>query len=84
METELKHENYLQMELKYCERCGGLWLRQKGMQQVYCASCLPKMAEFTGPQRSVSQPRLPVGDRFEFEATIENLLGVRAEGEIRW
>ncbi len=83
METELKHENYLQLELKYCERCGGLWLRQKGMQQVYCASCLPKMAEFSGPPRSVSQPRLPVGDRFEFEATIENLLGVRAEGEIR-
>ena len=77
METELKHENYLQLELKYCERCGGLWLRQKGMQQVYCASCLPKMAEFTGPQRRVSQPRLPVGDRFEFEATIENLLGGR-------
>ena len=28
------------LELKYCERCGGLWLRQKGDAQVHCEACL--------------------------------------------
>ena len=35
-----------QLELKYCERCGGLWLRCKGDWEVYCATCIPIMAEF--------------------------------------
>jgi Zn-finger nucleic acid-binding protein len=36
----------VEMELKYCERCGGLWLRPRGNDEVYCESCGPKMAEF--------------------------------------
>ena len=27
------------LELKYCERCGGLWLRPLGSEVVYCAAC---------------------------------------------
>jgi hypothetical protein len=27
------------IELKYCERCGGLWLRPQGADAVYCAGC---------------------------------------------
>lgn len=29
----------IQMELKYCERCGGLWLRFRGSELVYCPAC---------------------------------------------
>jgi len=29
----------LQLELKYCERCGGLWLRPQGADIVYCDGC---------------------------------------------
>jgi len=29
----------MQVELKYCERCGGLWLRPQGTGGVYCSSC---------------------------------------------
>ena len=29
----------IQVELKYCERCGGLWLRARGTDGVYCSSC---------------------------------------------
>jgi len=29
----------IQVELKYCERCGGLWLRARGTNGVYCSSC---------------------------------------------
>lgn len=41
----------IQVELKYCERCGGLWLRSAGTDGVYCAGCrvcleaMPKQLE---------------------------------------
>lgn len=34
----------IQLELKYCERCGGLWLRPKGSELVFCAACARVMA----------------------------------------
>lgn len=43
METERLEMVYL--ELKYCERCGGLWFRQKGESQVYCESCSLQWSE---------------------------------------
>ncbi len=27
------------LELKYCEQCGGLWLRARGSDECYCATC---------------------------------------------
>ncbi len=33
------------LELKYCERCGGLWLRLKGSTAVYCVACRHEMAD---------------------------------------
>lgn len=47
METETIE--LIQLELKYCERCGGLWLRLKGSDQVYCATCEPLMADLPQP-----------------------------------
>lgn len=35
----------LSLELKYCERCGGLWLRPAGGSQVYCAPCAREVEE---------------------------------------
>ena len=43
METERLEFVYL--ELKYCERCGGLWLRQRGEPQVYCETCSQQWSE---------------------------------------
>lgn len=34
----------IQLELKYCERCGGLWLRPRGADIVFCACCARAMA----------------------------------------
>lgn len=34
----------IQVELKYCERCGGLWLRRQGAEGVYCAGCRLRLA----------------------------------------
>jgi hypothetical protein len=33
------------LELKYCERCGGLWLRPAGGGQIYCVICARQVAE---------------------------------------
>ncbi len=30
---------YPKLELKYCERCGGLWLRLQGSEATYCGAC---------------------------------------------
>ena len=52
----------LQLELKYCERCGGLWLRVRGTQDIYCSSCAAAMSEVAISRRSKRPPRLPVRD----------------------
>ena len=39
----------IQVELKYCERCGGLWLRPQGTNGVYCASCRVCLAAMPNP-----------------------------------
>ncbi len=39
----------IQVELKYCERCGGLWLRPQGADGVYCASCRVRLAAMPDP-----------------------------------
>jgi Zn-finger nucleic acid-binding protein len=33
------------VELKYCERCGGLWLRRQGTADVYCGGCCARLTE---------------------------------------
>lgn len=40
-----------QFELKYCERCGGLWLRPAGGAQVYCVACGREMAKLPAVSR---------------------------------
>jgi hypothetical protein len=34
----------IRLELKYCERCGGLWLRPKDSDVVFCGPCTKGMA----------------------------------------
>lgn len=50
----------IEMELKYCERCGGLGLRVQGSEQAYCEVCAPIMSEHAISRKRRS-PRLPVG-----------------------
>lgn len=53
----------VRVELKYCERCGSLWLRECGGGQTYCDSCLPVVAELPAPRRVRTSPQLPVATR---------------------
>ena len=34
----------VRMELKYCERCGGLWLREHASGMAFCGGCELKLA----------------------------------------
>ena len=72
-ENELKR-----LELKYCERCGGLWVRECGAGVVYCDHCQRSMAELPIPKKKPQRVMLPVqktplvetfaDDDMEFEA----------------
>ncbi len=39
----------IHIELKYCERCGGLWLRLQGAVGVYCSNCRQHIAAMPDP-----------------------------------
>ena len=43
--------NTMKVELKYCEHCGGLWVRESGAG-VYCAKCEPKVADLPIAKKS--------------------------------
>jgi len=65
-----KHEsNERRVELKYCEHCGALWLREPGAGVVYCENCQPKMADLPTAQRKPpGRLTLPVRPRTVVES----------------
>ena len=67
------------MELKYCERCGGLWLREKECQEIYCPGCAPEMA---GLPKARSKPVLVIAVNTvdDMEACLAELTAMCGEG----
>ena len=43
-------EKVRKVELKVCERCGGLWLRPEKSRWIYCGPCKTKVDELPAPQ----------------------------------
>lgn len=65
-------ENEVGMELKYCEHCGGLWVRERGAGIVYCDRCQAKVAALPAPKKRKGRLILPVRphtavEEYEFE-----------------
>ena len=59
-EAQLKgydNQDEIKIELKYCERCGGLWLRRVGDPQVYCAPCAPAMEQTAITKKAAARER---------------------------
>lgn len=56
---EIDELEVVHLELKYCESCGGLWLRPKGSSQVECASCAARPKRSLERLGGTSRPRLP-------------------------
>jgi Zn-finger nucleic acid-binding protein len=77
----------VQVELKYCERCGGLWLRLLGADAVYCGgrrlhlAAMPDPGE--APPRKARRRRkvqAETGDQGDLQSStrIDYLQGVAA------
>ena len=62
-----KMEGEVGVELKYCEHCGGLWVRERGTGEVYCDTCRPKVADLPAPKKKPGRITLPVGQRVLME-----------------
>jgi len=61
--------NESQFELKYCERCGGLWLRPTGGGQVYCTACHRGMEEMPPASHERRGARIPQGPKWGGDAS---------------
>ena len=55
---ESKDPEVIQLELKYCERCGALWLRLRGAQDIYCAPCDLEILDLPAARKLPSKPRV--------------------------
>jgi len=72
----------VRMELKYCEHCGSLWLRESGAGNVYCETCQPKVAQLPPPKKYPGKIALPLAKRAlvdQFEIESEELLEMDLE-----
>jgi hypothetical protein len=75
------------VELKYCEHCGGLWVRECGAGTVYCEKCQRKVADLPAPKTKARRPALPVRphtevEDYEFEIDVEDLKDFEAAGGV--
>ncbi len=75
----------VQLELKYCERCGGLWLRMAGALQIYCTPCAREMAKLPPAHQRPEQRRSRPGRKWQLEGLIferpEEMSGDQSGGE---
>ena len=75
-DTKSSENRATRMELKYCEHCGGLWLRECGAGTVYCGNCQLSVADLPIPKKKPQRVTLPVRrrtavDDYEIEADRE-------------
>jgi hypothetical protein len=68
---EIEGLEIVHLELKYCERCGGLWMRTRGTDVVYCAACALEVLDLP-IVRKRTRPHLPVNDRVEIKSQCED------------
>ena len=75
------------MELKYCEHCGGLWVRERGTGTVYCDRCAAKVADLPATKKRSGRLILPVGPHSEvddrgMEIEVEDAMDLEAMGGV--
>lgn len=80
-----ENENKMtRVELKYCEHCGGLWVRECGAG-VYCDKCRSKVDDLPIPKKKPGKLRLPIGpatlvENYEIEPGDEEETDLQAAG----
>jgi len=80
------NRNQVRVELKYCEHCGGLWVRERGAGVVFCEKCQPKVDDLPMRKKRPGRTRLPQAPRSvaeEYGALFdEELLDLDAVGGV--
>jgi hypothetical protein len=69
----------VRLELKYCERCGGLWMRTSGTEDIYCPACADQMLDLPAA-RGRRRLHLLLNDRVEIKSQCEELSAVCSQG----
>jgi len=59
MSSKESNPSEIRMELKYCEQCGGLWVRERGAGVVFCEKCQAMVDEMPTQRRRPGRVRLP-------------------------
>jgi len=82
-----KSSNEVGVELKYCEHCGGLWVRECGSGLIYCEKCRLAVADLPVPKKPVRRVRPPVRmertfEQDTFEIDIESGTDFEAAGGV--
>lgn len=73
MRSNHTNERQVRMELKYCEHCGGLWVREGGAG-AYCPKCEEKVADLPVAKKRRRRLMLP-----KQEASVVEKYGCGAE-----
>ncbi len=79
--------NEVGVELKYCEHCGGLWVRERGAGTVYCEKCQSKVADLPAPKTRTRRLTLPVRphtavEDYAFEIDLDDVNDLEAAGGV--
>jgi hypothetical protein len=87
MRSNHKGSNEVGVELKYCEHCGGLWVRERGAGTVYCEKCQPKVADLPAPKMKRGRLALPVRpltavEEYGFDLEVEDCRDLEAAGGV--
>jgi hypothetical protein len=72
----------MRVELKYCERCGGLWLRPHEAKGVDCAGCRALLEARPAPERTVSPRTLRRKRRGSETDREDNIYGSAVVGDL--
>ena len=72
-----KGKKEIGMELKYCEHCGSLWVRERG-GGVYCEKCQRAMEELPPSKKTPARIMLPA-----FPPTVVGSYGFAIDAEDR-
>jgi hypothetical protein len=59
MSRDRKNSGEVRVELKYCEHCGGLWVRERGAGIVYCEKCQGKVDDLPIAKKRPGRIKLP-------------------------
>ena len=85
-DSKKRDKKHVRMELKYCEHCGGLWVREGGAG-VYCERCRAKVADLPVPKKKPGRAILPVRrhtvvEDYGPETDVDNSTDLEAAGGV--